>query len=369
MPKSVQRVPAQPFKDQIDRAAVRRVGDAVAGVWPEFARDRFVRRVTRDLADLELKARVDRIIDVLAEELPSSMNRAGPILAGAAGSLSGFDAWALTDYVGRHGVSEFEPSMRALKKLTVSFTAEFAIRPFLIEHTDRTLARLAKWTNDRSEHVRRLVSEGTRPRLPWATRLPEFQREPAPVIELLEKLKDDASEYVRRSVANNLNDIAKDHPDLVIDVATRWSEGAGEERRRLVKHACRTLIKAGHPDVFAVLGFTARPKVAVRGLAVSPKRIRLGDSVAFRFELVSGARRRQKIVIDYAVHHVKKNGKTTRKVFKLTERTLAPGEAIAIDRSHSIRRITTRTYYSGTHTVEVLVNGEARARADFELRV
>ena len=328
-----------------------------------------MRRVTRGLTDLELKARVERIIEVLAEELPRSMKKAGPILAGATKSLSGFDAWALTDYVGRHGLGEFEASMRALKRLTVSFTAEFAIRPFLVEHPSSTLARLAQWSSDKNEHVRRLVSEGTRPRLPWATRLPEFQREPAPVIELLERLKDDRSEYVRRSVANNLNDIAKDHPELVVALARRWSKAASEERRRLVKRACRTLIKDGHVGVFGVLGYTANPKVAVRGLAVSTKRVRLGESVAFGFELVSVAHRRQKIVIDYAVHHVKANGKTTRKVFKLTERTLAPGETIAIERSHRIRRITTRTYYSGTHSVEVLINGAARARADFELRV
>ncbi len=182
-------------------------------------------------------------------------------------------------YVGQHGLGAFEESMLAQYELTKRFTAEFSIRPFLIHHEAATLARLRQWTVDPDPNVRRLVSEGTRPRLPWAPRLPAFIADPAPVLELLELLRDDPSEYVRRSVANNLNDISKDHPDVVVEVARRWWADGDEPRRRLVRHALRTLVKRGDPAALEVLGHVGADHLVVREVSIDPRDPTIGGSV------------------------------------------------------------------------------------------
>jgi 3-methyladenine DNA glycosylase AlkC len=281
----------------------------------------------------------------------------------------GFAAWPVIDFVGKHGLSHPRESLDALRRLTPLFSAEFAIRPFLVHHEALTMTRLRKWTRDGDEHVRRLVSEGTRPRLPWGERLAKLQRDPTPVLRLLERLKDDRAEYVRRSVANNLNDISKDHPQVVVDVARSWSRGASDERRRIIRHATRTLVKSGHPGALAVLGFDPRARVSVADLSVTPKRLTLGGSLAIRFVLRSRARTAQPLVVDYAVHHVKKSGERKAKVFKLKVLELGAGDRVTIEKRHAIRQISTRQYHSGRHAVDILVNGRACARAEFDLRV
>ena len=226
---------------------------------------------------------------------------------------------------------------------------------------------LQRWATDPSEHVRRLVSEGTRPRLPWAGRLRAFQVDPAPVLELLELLKDDRSEYVRRSVANNLNDIAKDHPEIAIETCRRWAEGASPERMRIVRHALRSLVKSGHPGALAVLGVTHGAAADVLDGAVEPERIAIGGDVAVSFELQNPGDARERFVVDYQVHFVKANGKTAPKVFKLAIVELEPGEAMGFRRRLSLQQRTTRTHYPGLHRIEALVNGMAYALGEFEL--
>ena len=182
-------------------------------------------------------------------------------------------------FVADHGLECFETSMRAQYELTKRFTAEFSIRAFIERYPNETLKRLAEWAHDPNMHVRRLVSEGTRPRLPWASRLRGFQEDPSPVLELLEVLKDDPEEYVRRSVANNLNDISKDHPELVVEVTRRWWLDASEDRRRLVRHALRTLVKAGNTEALAVLGYDAISAIEVRAVTCTPDVIEIGEKL------------------------------------------------------------------------------------------
>jgi 3-methyladenine DNA glycosylase AlkC len=257
--------------------------------------------------------------------------------------------------------------MAALRQLTGLFSAEFAVRGFIERDAARALRLLATWTEDPDPHIRRLVSEGTRPRLPWGRRLAQFQADPQPVLDLLERLKDDGAVYVRRSVANNLNDIAKDHPDVVIEVCQRWARGASTEHRWIIRHATRTLVKDGHPDALKLLGFDPRAKVAVENLALEPQTIRLGEQVTFSFDVRSLSRRSQPLLIDYAVHHVKRAGHRTAKVFKLKTLALPPQGVASITRKHAFRKITTRTYYPGRHTIEILINGTSHTRADFDL--
>lgn len=256
--------------------------------------------------------------------------------------------------------------MRAQHVLTRLFTAEFSIRAFLEHEPERTLARLAEWTRDPDPHVRRLVSEGTRPRLPWAPRLARFQADPEPVLALLERLKDDPEPYVRRSVANNLNDIAKDHPGRVLAVCRRWMHGAGPDRRALVRHALRSLVKSGDSEALGILGFEAGSPVVVEA-RIHPREVHIGEKVQVELLLRNPDVGVRAVAVDLRVHFVSANGALRPKVFKGVEAELAPGEVRSARRTVSLRQHTTRTHHPGTHTLELLVNGEIRPAGTFEV--
>ncbi len=365
------------MKDGLGEAAVSELAGVLASAQPRFPRKRFVARALEGLDALELKERVLHVIAAMASVLPADFREAAPILEAAgerwpprgedADPLSGFARWPLIDYVAEHGLDHPELALPLLGKLTPLFSAEFAVRPFLVRYPEQALAALEGFARDEDEHVRRLASEGTRPRLPWGIRLPAFQADPAPVLALLEHLRDDPSLTVRRSVANNLNDISKDNPEAVIATCRRWQRGASDERQWVIGHATRTLVKAGHPDVFPLLGYTAKPKLAFEGLRLAKKTVAMGEDLNFRFRLHSKARGKQKIVVDYAIHHVKANGKTTAKVFKLKTLELAAGATVELAAKRPFRQITTRRYHAGRHAVEILVNGCPLAKRDFEL--
>jgi 3-methyladenine DNA glycosylase AlkC len=257
--------------------------------------------------------------------------------------------------------------MRAQYELTQRFTAEFSIRPYLIHHQQRTIRQLKMWSEDPSVHVRRLVSEGTRPRLPWAVRLPAFQRDPRPVLALLERLKDDPELYVRRSVANNLNDIGKDNPAALIETARRWLKNATPQRAALVRHALRSAIKRGDKQALGLLGFGGKTEVKLRNVKVGPKRAAIGSKVGIGFEIVNTSSRAQCVLVDLKVHYAKANGKTGAKVFKLKRVELAPRAMASFAKTLSLADLTTRRHYAGTHRVEAMLNGRALALGQFEL--
>jgi len=250
--------------------------------------------------------------------------------------------------------------------MTKCSSSEFGIRFFLIAFPEKTVSVLSQWIKDDSQHVRRLISEGTRPRLPWGMRLPVFIDDPMPVINLLEKLKDDKEEYVRRSVANNLNDIAKDHPDTVAELSRQWMKGASKERQRLVKHGCRTLIKNGHKKTLEVLGFNP-PKIHKANIKILTPKVIFGDKLQFTFSIRSDSEKIQALIVDYIIHHQKANGKTTPKVFKWRTVNLSPKETLTQSKNHNIKKITTRVYYAGAHAVEIMVNGVSMGKANFQL--
>jgi 3-methyladenine DNA glycosylase AlkC len=270
-------------------------------------------------------------------------------------------------FVAEYGLGHFELSMQAQYALTQRFTAEFSIRAFIEKYPEQTLARLREWSADDNVHVRRLVSEGTRPRLPWAPRLALFQQDPGPVLELLELLKDDPELYVRRSVANNLNDIGKDNPALLVDTAVSWSEGASEERRWLIRHALRSALKRGETKALAVLGFSAQPKIEIRRVEISPQRVCIGESIRLAFDLVAGGTETQRLLVDFKIHYVKVNGTTRAKVFKLRSLDLVPGQTVRLEKQVSCREMSTRKHYPGQHLIELLVNGQTFPLGAFEL--
>ncbi len=372
---------AEPFKNLLNEKIIIAMGGHLAKAWPEFDRGAFTTMATENLDDLELKERSTQITEALIAFLPDDFARAADIMlaslapddggdtASAEVNGRGIQGWAvmpLTHYVGLQGLGHFDLSMMLLKEMTKRSSSEFGIRFFLLAEPERTLAVLESWLDDANYHVRRLISEGTRPRLPWAMRLPAFMENPAPILPLLEALKDDDEEYVRRSVANNLNDIAKDHPDLVARIAGQWLKGADRNRRRLIRHACRTLIKQGHQGTLKALGY-GPPRVELEKLRISTPRVAFGAALEFELRLTSTANRAQALVVDYAIHHRKANGSTTAKVFKWKTTTLAPGAALRAKRKHAIRKITTRVYYPGRHRLEIFVNGVSFGIEDFEL--
>ena len=357
------------------------MGEHFSRAWPEFDRFAFVKMASQNLDQLELKERSVQITDAMTAFLPGNFEKAAEIMLlslspddgadieSAESSQLGISGWAImpmSHYVGLFGLQSFEASMELFRAMTKRFSSEFGIRFFLLEEPERTLSVLETWTRDPSHHVRRLVSEGTRPRLPWAMRLPAFIEDPAPVLRLLEALKDDSAEYVRRSVANNLNDIAKDHPDVVAHTAKRWLKEAGKDRQRLVRHACRTLIKQGHQGTLRALGYRP-PRIDLKKLELLSPRVLFGDALEFELSLVSTCGDSQALIIDYAVHHRKANGTTTAKVFKWKNTTLGPLKILSAKRKHAFRKITTRVYYPGTHVLEILVNGISLGSRNFEL--
>jgi 3-methyladenine DNA glycosylase AlkC len=272
-----------------------------------------------------------------------------------------------TMFVAEFGLAHFAASMRAQHALTQRFTAEFSIRPFLEKHLEATLRQLKVWASDPSPHVRRLVSEGTRPRLPWAPRLRQFQADPTPVQALLELLKDDPDLYVRRSVANNLNDIGKDHPELLSRVAKAWLKDASAERAWIVRHALRSAIKRGDNGALKALGFGKTAQVAVSGIQITPGTAVMGEAVTIAFELTNPQSRVQNLLVDLAVHYVKANGQARAKVFKLKTLELAPGQTAQFAKKLSLAEMTTRKHYPGEHKVDVILNGQAQTLGAFEL--
>jgi 3-methyladenine DNA glycosylase AlkC len=362
------------LKDMFDRAAVDFLARRLAAVCPTFDAGNFTKAVAADLPSLELKARAARIADGIRDALPGRYPRQLALVRKAAGAppppdadggMGGFRWMPFLNFVGRHGLEAPELSLQALAHLTCFFSAEFDVRPYLLADPEHALAHARAWTADSDWRVRRLASEGIRPRLPWAMRLPMFAADPAPVLGVLDRLVADPHPVVRRSVANNLNDIAKDHPAKAVAVAAEWLKV--RQARDIVRHGLRTLLKAGNGDALKLLGFEGGARLAATDFALAPKKIALGEAVTFAATLRNGGRRRALLSIDYAVHHRKANGGTTAKVFKLAVRELGPGESCRVEKRHAIRAITTRRYHAGLHALALLVNGRELARGEFAL--
>jgi 3-methyladenine DNA glycosylase AlkC len=348
----------------------------LAAVHPGFDTQGFIRDGLAGFEALELLPRARHLADALYRHLPQDFERAGAVLLASFGppaaspmnqGMAPFLYLPYSVYIGRHGLGHFELAMRLQHALTQRFTAEFCIRPFLETQPAATLARLAEWTRDPSEHVRRLVSEGTRPRLPWAPRLRDFQRDPSPVINLLERLKDDPSLYVRRSVANNLNDIGKDHPELLFSVARRWNADAPAPRRWIVGHALRSAVKQGAPQALQILGFGEQARVELRQASVRPARVRIGEPVEIGFDLHHTGRRVQALMVDLRVWYIKAQGPPRPKVFKLRSLELAAGETVRLSKRLLLAQMTTRIHHPGEHAVEALVNGQPLPIGSFQL--
>jgi len=376
---------AEPFKNLINPDTVQAIATQLSRVAPEFPARQFNALALPGLQALELKARAMQLCEALQATLPGDFHSAAgwieaalaPPGSPATGSdgpddgapgLSGWALWAAGEFVARRGLDHPERALQVLHAITQRFTAEWALRPFVLRHPQLTFATLARWVDDPSEHVRRLVSEGTRPRLPWGLQLKALIDDPSPTLPLLRALQDDASDYVRRSVANHLNDIAKDHPELVASWVHEHLADASSERRALLRHASRTLIKRGHAATLSAWGL-GKPLRGEVSLKVSPTRAKAGGAVQLTVVLKSGARSSQRLAIDYVLHRVVANGGLAPKVFKGWTLELPAGETRTLIKRHSLREVTTRRLYAGRHEIELQVNGRSVARAAFRLSV
>jgi 3-methyladenine DNA glycosylase AlkC len=367
---------AEPLKNAYGPDIPRRIAAMVAAVHPGFEQRAFLRDALAGYEALELMPRGRHIARALAVHLPRDFEEAARILVASmdapgepfAGPMASFLFMPHACFVAEQGLDHFEASMAAQHAITQRFTAEFSIRPFLQRHPERTLERLAEWTRDPSPHVRRLVSEGTRPRLPWAPRLPQFQRDPSPVLRLLEALRDDPEPYVQRSVANNLNDIGKDHPGVLVETCERWMRGAPPSRQWIVRHALRGAVKRGDSRALAVLGFGGGASLEVTEAAITPRRAVVGGRVEIAFTITNPGRAMRRAVVDFRIHYVKANGRTAPKVFKLRTVELAAGEALRVAKTVSLADMTTRRHHAGRHEVEAWIDGRAVPLGAFELR-
>ena len=372
-----ERIHAEPLRAKYGPEIPRRIAAMIERVHPVFPTRAFVEQALRSYEDLELMPRARHIARALGDHLPADYPEAldivlrsiGPPVDSAMGQgMAPFLYLPHTYWVAERGLGHLDASVRAMHAITQRFSFEFGIRPFIERHPHEMLAVLERWCADPNVHVRRLVSEGTRPRLPWASRLRVFERDPRPVIALLERLRDDPDEYVRRSVANHLNDLGRADPALLVDVCTRWAEDAPPARARLIRHALRTLVKRGDPHALTVLGYGVRAKVALQRASIEPSRAPIGGAVTVAFELASEARRMQRVLVDLRVTYAgARAGADRTKVFKLDAGELEPGGTMAFGKRLSLRQMSTRTHYPGVHRVEALVNGAAIELGVFEV--
>ena len=355
------------LKNILGPQALEIIASAAAHASTQFDRDGFLISANCGLEDLSIMERVRHIADALATALPKKYPDALDIVRAAVPRLThGFQAVSVIEFVARYGLSDFERSLAALADMTRFGTAEFAIRPFLAQDSGRTLAVMLGWSRSENEHVRRLASEGCRPRLPWAARVPALKVDPTLGAPILEALKADPSAYVRKSVANHLNDIAKDRPDWVLERLAAWSRDE-VHTAWIVRHALRTLIKCGDPRALALIGVTHGAAVAVHGFSIEPRTVRLGDTIEITANLRSTSAMAQRLVVDYRVHYARAGGTAAPKVFKLRTFELAGGAAVALAIRQVIRDFSTRRHHAGEHAVELIVNGQTAARVAFDL--
>lgn len=338
----------------------------------EFDKELFLEKIYDSEWDQrELKERMKHIAVTLnlflSDEYEKALNQISKMIPLIRNSLLAdcrLEFMFLPEYIERYGLDNFEPSTAAMENITQFTSCEFAVRPF-IEKYPKMMSKLEKWSNHENHHVRRLASEGCRPRLPWAMALPKFKKNPNPILPILENLKNDSSLYVRRSVANNLNDIAKDHPDLVLEIVKRW-KGESDETDWIVKHGCRTLLKKAHPGALKLFGFCEPVDLKLIRFNVND-RVEMGEKLKFSVLIKNCGEDEMKLRIEYGIDYKKANGSHNRKIFKITENSYQPSEKISFDRSQSFRDMTTRKHYPGDHSIALIVNGKELAVKGFML--
>ena len=363
----------EPFKNLLNEKAAEKIAIALQRADNKFDKKVFLKNIKQELDPLELKERSYLLAEKIKQQLPSAPNKSFPILIRALKKneadevgLSGFLVWPLADIVQKYGLNDFDVSMQALYQITQVFTAEFAIRPFLISNPEKTIKQLSVWTKDKSEHVRRLVSEGSRPLLPWGQKIPQFVVDPEVTWHLLELLKFDSSKYVQKSIANHLNDHSKNHAEWLLNKLSGWSKAP--ELDWIIRHATRTLVKKGHPKALALHGI--KPvKIKLLNHQIKNKTIHLGSTLNTILEIQNLENKTIQLMIDHEIAFLKANGKHTIKVFKGKKIQISPKQKIKLELKIPMKPVTTRKYYQGRQKWSPMINGKRFEQLNFKLTI
>tara|TARA_R110002110_G_scaffold271566_3_gene487072 strand:- start:99507 stop:100598 length:1092 start_codon:yes stop_codon:yes gene_type:complete len=362
---------AEPLKNYYNKKFIKNIAKAMKAIHSDFNDRYFMQLIFDDAWDSrELKDRMRHVTISLGTILPKDyetsiniLKSAAPLMHGVS-DFGGFLNMFFPDFVEMYGQADWEPSILALEFFTPYSSSEFAVRPFIKQDSKRMMKQMKLWAKHDNYHVRRLASEGCRPRLPWAMALPDFKQDPSAILPILNILKNDEQEYVRRSVANNLNDIAKDNPDIVINIAQKWY-GKNETTNRLVKHACRTLLKSGNKEALTIFGFTDTAGVNVKNLKTQEKDIKISESLAFSFDVI--VKKVSKLRVEYAIDYMKANGTKSRKIFQIREGHYEKG-IFRLSKQHSFREMSTRKHYAGKHYIAIIVNGLEMENISFNVK-
>lgn len=359
----------EPLKNMFSKKFYERLAIEFNKTEPCFNTKGFLKDVMKGIDDRSLIQRMRHTTICLNNYLPSDHKQAVAILLKVAPKFSShFTAFLFPDYIGVYGLNDHALSMKALKELTQYGSSEFAIREFLKRDLKGTMKYMYEWADDKNHHVRRLASEGCRPRLPWSFNLDAIAKDPAITLPILEKLKKDPELYIKKSVANHLNDFSRIDPDWMLNVVSNWDK-KDPHTAWIVRHASRTLIKQGHPGSLKIFDYEKNAKLSVNDLKFKRSKIKLGEDLEFSFMISSEKSKVQKLVVDYAVHYAKGSGRASKKVFKLKELDLKPGDKLLITKKQSFKNFSTRKHYTGKHAVEIIVNGTSYGKREFHLDV
>ncbi|MGM7723938.1 DNA alkylation repair protein [Metabacillus sp. Hm71] len=356
---------AEELRKVFDHSFINQLSSLIKANYPSFNASGFQELIYDDKwEELALKQRIRHITISLHQTMQLNYNEAISVLKKAALHVqNGLTGIIFPDYVEVYGLNDWDESMEALEYFTQYSTSEFAVRPFVIKDQQKMMKQFLAWSNHPNEHVRRLASEGSRPRLPWGIVLSSLRQDPSSILPILENLREDPSLYVRKSVANNLNDISKDHPDLVLELAKKWN-GHNEKTDWIIKKGLRTLMKKGNKQALELHGFTSNPKLSVENLLVTDA-LHIGSSLTFSFQISSTDEKQTQLRIEYTIDFVKASGKHSKKIFKIAEHVINGGEKRAYSKKHSFKDLTTRKHYPGEHLLSIIVNGETKASQGF----
>jgi 3-methyladenine DNA glycosylase AlkC len=362
------------LKDIYSISFYHKFADIAETVLPSFNRKKFIDEIfNKDWKNKELKQRMRHTSIVLHQFLHHDFNVAATQIeeitlklqqSKTTENILGFIF--LPDYIEIYGLNHLETSVNTIEIVTQFISCEYAVRPFILKYKDDMIQQMIAWSKHKNHHVRRLASEGCRPRLPWAMGIPELKQKPEQILPLLENLKNDSSEYVRRSVANNLNDIAKDHPHIVIEIASKWS-GISKETDALLKHGGRTLLKQGNVDILKHFGFANDSKFTIKDFKVITPEVKIGNDLVFAFTACNESDTKQLFRLEYAIYYLRQNGQLSKKVFKISERNFEPNEKTVITKKQSFKIITTRKFYVGQHKISIILNGYEKTNENFIL--
>ncbi|AYJ80689.1 DNA alkylation repair protein [Aliarcobacter cryaerophilus ATCC 43158] len=352
------------LKNLYSKVFIEKLSNNLQTNYKDFKKDEFKKAIfTNSWENFELKQRMRHIAKTLYQFLPFSYKEQIDILKRVKQDFKGLKAMIFQDFVEVYGLDDFEVSMEALEVFTIDSSSEFAIRQFILKYEDETIKRMKLWAKSQNEHIRRLASEGSRPRLPWAIALPKYKENPEKVFKIIELLKNDSSKYVQKSVANSLNDISKDNPNLVINFLKNNLK-ISKELDWICKHGSRTLLKAGNEETLELFGLKKANHIAILDFNFN-KNVNLEDYLNFSFELNS-EKNIGKIRVEYAIYYLKSNQNYFKKVFMISQNEIKSNSKIFV-KKQIIKDMTTRKNYKGKHFISLVINGEEFIKKEFYL--